>query len=119
MSIRDTRLAARALEQRWPVPDDVRAGLVRQMMAIVADRSCSPRERTSAFKAILAAEAQNQADQHKVIDVSVSTRHDRLDAIAADLGLEIGLIEAIERQTDSSNSTTAEAAATGIKERTR
>jgi hypothetical protein len=29
MSIRDTRLAARALEQRWPVPDDVRAGLVR------------------------------------------------------------------------------------------
>jgi hypothetical protein len=110
MSIRDTRLAARALEQRWPVPDDVRAGLVRQMMAIVADRSCSPRERTSAFKAILAAEAQNQADQHKAIDVSVSTRHDRLDAIAADLGIEVGLIEAASREADSRTGTTQEPA---------
>jgi hypothetical protein len=75
------------------------------MMAIVADRSCSPRERTSAFKAILAAEAQNQADEHKVIDVNVSTRHDRLDAIAADLGIEIGFIEAATREADSSTVT--------------
>ena len=101
MSVKDTRLIAKALEQRWPVPNELRASLVRQMMAIVADKSASPRERTSAFKAILAAEKQNQEDEHKLLDVSVETRHDRLDAIAADLGIEASFIKAIEAGSDS------------------
>ena len=38
-------------------------------------------------------ESQNQKDEHKVLDVRVATRHDELDAIAADLGIEVGVIE--------------------------
>lgn len=63
---------------------------------------------TSASKALLAAEGQNQADEHKAVDVQVSTRHDRLDAIAADLGIDIGLIEAVQGQADSSSGCDAE-----------
>ena len=100
MSVKETRLIAKALEQRWPVPNEFRASLIRQMMVIVADKSASPRERTSAFKAILAAEKQNQEDEHKILDVSIETRNDRLDAIAADLGIDASLIKAIEEGTD-------------------
>lgn len=56
----------------------------------------------AAAKALLAAEAQNQQDEHKVIDVNVATRNDNLDAIAIDLGLDLGLIKAIEGTTDRS-----------------
>jgi hypothetical protein len=66
-------------------------------MKVIADPASSPREVTAAAKALLAAESQNQSDEHKLIDVSVATRHDELDAIAADLGIEIGAIEAADR----------------------
>jgi hypothetical protein len=66
-------------------------------MKVIADPASSPREVTAAAKALLAAEQQNQSDEHKLIDVSVATRHDELDAIAADLGIEIGLVEAADR----------------------
>jgi len=49
---------------------------------------------------ILAAEQQNQLDEHKVIDVRVQTRHDELAGIAADLGIEVGAIEDAARQAD-------------------
>jgi hypothetical protein len=62
-------------------------------MRVLADPKSSNREITAAAKALMAAESQNQADEHKVIDVRVTTRHDELDAIAADLGIEIGAIE--------------------------
>jgi hypothetical protein len=45
-------------------------------------------------------EAQNQKDEHKVIDVRVQTRHDELAGIAADLGIEVGAIEDAARQAD-------------------
>jgi hypothetical protein len=66
-------------------------------MKVIADPASSPREVTAAAKALLAAESQNQRDDHKVVDVSIATRHDELDAIAADLGIEIGLVEAADR----------------------
>ena len=50
----------------------------------------------------MAAESQNQADEHKVLDVSISTRNAELDAIAADLGIEIGFIEAVSRPSEGS-----------------
>jgi hypothetical protein len=90
-------MMARALEQRWPISDKVRKAIVGRLVQIVADPASSPREVTAAAKALLAAESQNQSDEHKLIDVSVATRHDELDAIAADLGIEIGLVEAADR----------------------
>jgi hypothetical protein len=81
---------ARAIEQRWPISNEVRQGLIRQMLRIVGSETASPREKTSAFKALLAAEAQNQSDEHKVIDVK--TRNIELDAIAAELGIETSIV---------------------------
>lgn len=103
MPIKDTRLIAKALEQRWPVPKDLRASLVRQMMVIIADKSASPRERTSAFKALLAAEKQNQDDEHKVLDATLQHRDAKLSAIARELGIDPSLIVDATNQPDSSS----------------
>jgi len=74
------------------------------MLGIMLSGDAKPRDRISAGKALLAAEAQNQADEHKAVDVSLRTEHDRLDEIARDLGLEVGLIEAAEGQSGGSDS---------------
>lgn len=66
-------------------------------MRVLADPSSSPREVTAAAKALIAAESQNQSDEHKVVDIELRAEHDRLDAIAADLGIEIDFIEATAR----------------------
>ena len=98
MPIRDTRMMARALTQRWPISDNARRVIIGRLLKIIADPQSSPREVTAASKAILSAESQNQADEHKIVDVSISTRHAELDAIASDLGLDVGLIEAVSRK---------------------
>jgi len=95
-------MMARALTQRWPISEKTRRGVIGALISILADPKASPREKTSAAKALMAAELQNQADEHKVIDVSISTRNAELDAIAADLGIEIGFIEAISRPAEGS-----------------
>jgi TusA-related sulfurtransferase len=97
-------MMARALTQRWPISDKVRKAIVGRLVQVVTDPQSSPREVTSAAKALMAAEAQNQADEHKLVDVILSTRNDRLDAIAADLGIDQGLIESIARETGGSDS---------------
>lgn len=61
----DTRLIERAIRERWPIPEKYRAPLIDRQIRISIDPASSPRESTSAFKAVLAAEAQNQADSHK------------------------------------------------------
>ena len=100
MGIRDTRMMARALEQRWPISENARKAIVGRLLRIVADPTSSAREATAASKALLAAEGQNQLDEHKVIDVRVVTRNDRYDAIAAELGIAPDLIEHAARQAD-------------------
>jgi hypothetical protein len=64
-------------------------------------RSDDARIRNAARKVVLEMEAQNQRDEHKVIDVRVQTRNDQLPGIAADLGIEVGLIEDAARKADS------------------
>jgi hypothetical protein len=101
MSVRDTRLMERALRERWPIKQEYREAIIKRLIRIIADPASSAREVASASRALLAAEAQNQQDQHKVIDVNVATRHDRLASIAADLGIEVGLIENAAREAGS------------------
>jgi hypothetical protein len=96
---------ARAIEQRWPVPNEMRAGMIRQLMSIIASKDASPREKTSAFKAILAAEKQNQEDEHKAVDIAIN--HDRLLTVAADLGIDPALI--IDQQPGEEGSDTKSA----------
>ena len=90
----------KAMEQRWPIKPEYREALVKRLVRIIADPQSKPREVASAAKALLAAEVQNQMDEHKVVDVNVQTRYDRLDAIAADLGIDVGTLKAIEGTTD-------------------
>lgn len=100
--LRDIRLIQRAMEQRWPIKPEFREALVKRLVRIIASPESTPREVSAAARALLSAESQNQADEHKVVDVHVSTIHDRLDAIAADLGIEVGTIQAVSRETGSS-----------------
>ena len=86
------------MEQRWPIKQEYREALIKRLIRIIADPASKPREVTAASRALLAAEGQNQADEHKVVDVHVSTRHDQLDAIAADLGIEVGIVIDAERK---------------------
>lgn len=98
MPIRDTRMMAKALEQRWPMSDNVRKVVVARLAKIVADTSTSPREATAAARALIAAEGQNQGDEHKFIDVSIEQRDAELDAIARDLGVTVDLVTNAQRQ---------------------
>ena len=59
MGIRDTRMMARALRERWPIEDRQRELMMRVLMQIAADASNSARERTQAIKAIISADAVN------------------------------------------------------------
>jgi hypothetical protein len=98
----------RALAQRWPIKPEYRELIVKRMLRIIADPKSSPREVTSATKALLAAESQNQADEHKLVDVAVIRNHDELSAIASELGVSFNLPAATTGQAGSS-STTVEA----------
>ena len=113
MAVQETRMMAKAVCQRWPMTPEMRQEVLERLCRIVRDPVASPREVTSAAKALMSAEAQNQADEHKAVDVSLRTEHDRLDAIARDLGIEVGLIANAEGQSGGSDSgveTTADAA---------
>jgi len=92
MSVQDTRMMARAIEQRWPINSNARKAVISQLLRIIANPASSPREVTAAAKALLAAESQNQSDEHKLIDVSVATRHDELDAIAAEAPVLLAVV---------------------------
>lgn len=68
MPIRDTRMMAKALEQRWPINENARKAIISRLLRIVADPQSSPREVTAASKALMAAESQNQKDEHLQLD---------------------------------------------------
>lgn len=57
--IRTTRLIERAIRERWPIPKAIRRPLIERLYEIVEDTASSPREVTSAAKAILSASKLN------------------------------------------------------------
>jgi hypothetical protein len=83
-------MTAKALTQRWPLTKEQREAAVKRMLRVLVDPNASHREATSAVKALASLEAQNQSDEHKVIDVK--TRNIELDAIAAELGIETSIV---------------------------
>lgn len=74
--IRNTRMIERAITQRWPIDPAKRPALLQRQIDIALDPNVSAREATSAFKTILEAEKQNQADEHK----RTPERHEHLFA---------------------------------------
>ena len=93
----DMRMLERAIKSRW-LTDDLKADA---LAAIRRGLTCGDdRAEQTAVRNLIAMEAQNQKDEHKVIDVRVQTRHDELAGIAADLGIEVGVIEDATRASD-------------------
>ena len=109
MGIRDTRMMARALRERWPIDDRQRELMMRVLMQIAADSSNSPRERTSAIKALISADRNNieqekiqQAEEHH----SEKMQGEQLDRIA-NAAQRLGLarvVDAIAQERSGSDS---------------
>jgi hypothetical protein len=85
-----------AVRRRWNIDTEKAAAQVNELI-----NDPDPRISVRALGIAALMEGQNQKDEHKLLDVSVETRHDRLDAIAADLGIEASFIKAIEAGSDS------------------
>lgn len=99
---------ARALTQRWPLDPQRKREIMEVLARFVGDENQKPRERISAARALLAAESQNQSDEHKVLDGQLAARDIELSAIAADLGIDARLIVDASFQADSGVDCTAE-----------
>lgn len=88
MGIRsDLQMIERAVKRRWNfnrqlAEDAVEAGL----------RSTDDRVKVRALAIAVAMEKQNQADEHKVIDIGIQLQDDDVAAIAAELGIDAGVI---------------------------
>jgi hypothetical protein len=98
----DLRLLRRAIKKRWEIPEEFRDVIVGRLRDIIMES-----DEATALKAIAEVrhmEAQNQKDEHKIVDVSISARNDRLDAIAADLGIDQGLVELVAREASGGDS---------------
>ena len=86
MGIRDTRMMAKAMTQRWDMKPEYKAAIISRLVRIVADPESSPREVTAASKALIAAEAQNQTDDR---NSETNDNRSRFLAIAERLGASI------------------------------
>jgi len=86
------KLERQAMKRRWNIPPEKMKAMIDRQCDIATDRMTPNRESTAAFNAILAAESQNQKDEHKIVDVSISARNDELSKIASDLGIDPSLI---------------------------
>ncbi|MGL4512085.1 MAG: hypothetical protein ACRCT8_03270 [Lacipirellulaceae bacterium] len=65
---RDTRLIERALRERWPIPDELKAAVVERQLRIATDPKSSSREATSAARCLAGMEGQNAAAAFKAFD---------------------------------------------------
>lgn len=59
----DARTLERAMNERWPIPDDIRADSIHRMHEIVNDPGAKKREWIAAVRALIAADARNLDQQ--------------------------------------------------------
>jgi hypothetical protein len=85
--IRDTRLAERALRERWPIPTSLRKPLVARLAEIIEDTDSSPREVTAAARALLEASRCNLQSIETTIR---ATEHGELADRMAELEAKVG-----------------------------
>jgi len=104
MTLRDVRMIQKAMEQRWDIKPEYKSALVRRLVAIIANPDSTAREVTSASRALIAAEAQNQSDEHS--DEQIDEQRNRFLAVAERLGLET-TIEQLPETGSSDDSGTA------------
>jgi hypothetical protein len=88
-----------AARQRWPVSDEMKQRALQAAMDVL--EAGNPREKIAAAALIAAVEKQNQADDHKVVDIATGTSYDRISEIARDLGIEESVILDATSESDS------------------
>jgi hypothetical protein len=79
--IRDARMIKKAMEQRWPIDAEKRKAVVERLTKILNDPQSTAREATAAAKALMSAEAQNQADEQHHDDRMDEGRNRILDLL--------------------------------------
>ena len=83
----DLQMIERAVKRRWNFDKSLAEKAVEAGL-----QSHDPRVQVRALSIAVAMEKQNQADEHKVIDIDLQQSHDRLAAIAAELGIDAGIV---------------------------
>ena len=73
-------------EQRWPIKSDYREAIVKRLVRIVADPSSSTQEVTTAARALILAEKQNQHDDQR-LELELDRERNRFFARALELGI--------------------------------
>jgi hypothetical protein len=79
------RLIARAIEQRWPIPVDVKQAAIKVLTKIMLDKTASNRDRNRAIEALMKLEAQNQTDEHTT---ALQSDRNRFLEVAQQLGID-------------------------------
>lgn len=84
----EIKLFEKAMSQRWGIRQEYRDLMIRRLTNIIANPSSSNREVTAASRALIAAESQNQQDEHETERIdSLDESRNRFLAIAAKLGI--------------------------------
>jgi hypothetical protein len=61
----DTRLLERAIRQRWAIPEDIRKVGPEALAAVLRSKGASHRNKVAAFRALVAADAQNLEQERR------------------------------------------------------
>ena len=69
------RLVERAIAEQWPIPEALRPNLIKRLARITKDKTASPREVTSACKAILSA---SKINLESIVTVMKAEEHEDL-----------------------------------------
>jgi hypothetical protein len=102
-SRKDIRLYETAVRNEWPISDEYKQVLIKSMMRIIADPATTPREKTSAARVVMIANAQNQTEE--IFNGTVERPRNRFLEIAERLGIvvdsEVVSGEAPENNSDA------------------
>lgn len=104
------------MKERWPIPEAMRGVIIKSLGKILIDAESSPREKTAAARALMAADQQNiemekmeQADEHeqraRLVAIAKHLGPERMSELAARTGRAI----AIEGPDDSEGYGTGQA----------
>jgi len=96
----DLQLYERAMKQRWPIPHEYKEVMIKQLMRVIANPN-SQRDLERAAKLLMAAEAQNQADEHD--ETRVDEQRNRFFEVAEQLGIGNSVGRISSRPADGSD----------------
>ena len=85
MNNRDFQIEIKALRQRWAIDSRIKEAVIGTLINILADKTASHRDKNAAIRGLLAAEAQNQKDEHTA---ALQSDRNRFLEVAQQLGID-------------------------------